>query len=560
MSSFSEDYIGIQDLTYIDEEMVEKTFKLLHSPAIALSLKTVLLQLLQTINELNKTTKVLYASQENKLLVDQYRIEELDDRGVENKKKQDVIDQVQDYLSKYHSRIFKSAMTGDSREEVKEIISTFISKHNIRIDGVTETHADTTQLIYDELLGFSILEPYMYDKNTAFDKFVEEIRINEYNDIRIVQAGLEKRVDEQFESPKHLEVFVEKLVRASGTTQRFDQTNPFIRLRIGDTTRVSIMRSPIARRTSGFVNGNVFHVRIRKQRKNPFTMQFLEDMGTLGPYSRLLLETASRNGVSMCFYGGTGTGKTGTLAAVIRCVPNDRSVITIAEIDEMDLVDIDLEKTIVVDGEVVPNPNYGKVRNSALMWEITDQHTKITSNTSGFQGGLNAGLTMSPETIVLQEIKGSEMSDMIECGLTDHQVFGTVHASDEEAFGIRTIHMCSDKLSDIDLILRQLPMAFQIIVQIARYADGTRKAASISELVGYDVATKRLLYDKLAVFEVTSIVLDANGKKKVNGSHRALKMPSDKLVERMRRKGGMLDNELEHLKTIYTRYKDMEAA
>lgn len=187
--------------------------------------------------------------------------------------------------------------------------------------------------------------------------------------------------------------------------------NPFVRLRMGSTIRVSLICNPIARDSNN--DGRpIVQMTIRKQSPKPFNKEFLIDNGTISSYGDRLIEVIMRGLISTAFYGGTNSGKTGTMTSYANRLDTKTRIISQAEIDEMNLRQMD--------------PVTGEAINSVLMWEA-DKDRDID-----FKKMINWALTFTPETLILQESKGPEIVDIVDASITGHQTVLTLHAKKYE--------------------------------------------------------------------------------------------------------------------------------
>ena len=319
------------------------------------------------------------------------------------------------------------------------------------------------------------------------------------------------QTDLAFRNYDHIRLFADRLSRAShkitGQAEFLSDEKNFIRLRYQESTRISIMSSPIAHDDLG--RGTI-QMAIRMQQDMPFTTEFLLSKGSVDVYTDELMTLLCKY-VSVVAYGGTGTGKTAMLRKYLNQIPADRRIITMAETDEMNLRRIDSRRFIKNDaGKDVENPEYLRSLNSVLMWECPDPKRKIAGDLMGISGMVNASLTFTPEVIVVQESKSGEIKDIIDAAVAGHQIFTTIHADSPEAFFIRILLMYQQAAANISdvLIQKQIPLAFPVIVNFKRYADSSRKIAEITELVGYDAVTFQPITRPLVQFVVTRNVVD----------------------------------------------------
>lgn len=473
---------------------------------------------------------------------------------------------VQDYLATVMSEQYNNADKDDEdAESIRKAIVNYIKSNSVKIETFDDekktmrlmTEDELCEYLMVEIRGFSVLQEAFEGPNA---ESIEEIQVNDYNDIRFIVGGEEQRTNLEFRSPEHVRLFADRLTRVAGLTgdaKTLSKENPFVRLRVGDTTRVSMMGEPFARRGSGIVQGEVIQMAIRKQRSKPFDRNFLLSKNSIDPYGDNLIATLVSTGVSINAYGGTGTGKTAMLRRYLSEIPNHRKTITLAEIDEMNLRQVDMRKYIVDKdtGLDIPNPDLHRAINSALMWECPDMEKVVHGKLKGFAGLVNACLTFTPETIVLQESKSGEIKDVIEAAISGHQVFTTIHANSPEAFFLRILLMYQQAAANISdsLILQQIPLAFPVIMCFKRYPDGSRKIAEVTELLGYDTIRNKPITNTLLKYVHEGTYFDPNlgpkGKLVMKGRHYAgKKFLSEKTISVMR-DGGLEDSVFQALKT-----------
>ncbi len=493
---------------------------------------------------------------------------------------------VEDILTQQYSDIL---INGQNSEKQNQVLVDTIHKILQNYRHLTE---ENKIKIVDNLSGYGPISKYM-----AFGRDdIEEIQINDFNNIVVIKNGKAISVEEQFKSPSDLNLFVSKLVNRASKQQKgvknISEADPYTRIRIGESTRVSIMGGGIVgrpitlQRTLPEDERKVppINICIRKQKNDPITTDQMLKWGSTDSYTLALLKAAIGHGVSVMGFGQTGSGKTAMFRAItVDCVPEDLRIVTVAETDEMQLRVLDTEeflyedvktkdengkftttKVIKVDenGKPVPNPNYLKPKINALMWEIPNKEIKILGAT-GFTGAVNATLTFTPEMIIFQETKGGEIKDLVEEAVSGHQVMTTIHVNDAKYVPLRILLMYQQsgtKISD-DKILQQVPAAFPLLVEFKRYKDGSRKVASVNELVGFDMTSQQAVLRPLSKFIVERNYIDSNGKRVVEGSFKAICDPLDE------REGTLLgimkdnfltDDEIAELKSLYEAAKDNE--
>ena len=442
----------------------------------------------------------------------------------ENKAELEAIGVIRAELRRKSSELLASAKTEKVIAELKGVISGMVAEKSLHVKA-NLTQEELVRVALEDIINYGELQPLINDSD------IEEIQVDDYDDIWVIRKGIAEKSNVKFKNAGQFLKVAEKMVRNSDQVLPWGSENPFIRLRLGDTTRVSIMRSPIARRDSAHVSKDaVIHMTIRKQKKDPFTREELISFGSIDENGDKLLSLAMKAKQSTVFFGETNTGKTAMMTTYASVI--ERRIITIAEIDEMNLRRIDTRKEIfdIAQNKMIRNPNYLTPMKRALMWEITDQSKKIFGNMSGFTGGVNASLTFSPETQILQEVKSGEVKDVMEASITGSQAILSTHANSNDALTDRIILMYTQSGANLpeDIIKSQIPSAFNIAVHVQRYEDGTRKLATISEILKYE--NGRVHYNILYQFVVDRLT-EVNGKKKVLGSFYLVNEPSPKMMD-----------------------------
>ena len=401
-----------------------------------------------------------------------------------------LIEEVQNELSRnYAEQYSKAPLNKDVKQVIKNLIPIIITKKNLQhLLGEKEDYEKNLDIVKEAITGLYPVEDYM---NTTGDEFIEEIRINGVKDINIVKDGLEIKTDREFNSMADLGRFAEKLMRLSGQTAALNTSSPFVRLRIGETTRVSIMADPIATGDVKFdKDGKTYNIAIRRQRSKPFTREFLLERKSINPALEKLLLLGTKYKISGLWIGGTGTGKTAMMRYILaNSIKPDTRVVVMAEIDELDLRQVDKD---------------GKALNSVVVWELPSLNKEIYAGMAGFQGLVNASLTFTPETIVLQETKGAEIKDLMTLAASGHQVITTLHANDVKALMSRIVTMFIDAGIEmpVEQIIELLINAFPWVVNIRKYPDGSRKIASIAELINVDPITKVPVFHTIMEYKI----------------------------------------------------------
>lgn len=450
--------------------------------------------------------------------------------------------ELQDYLIENHHENFVD-LAGDvsSRDIIECAIRTYCIENAVNLNSGNIDQ--TFMLLKKDILDYRILTDLIFDYDRPEDQRIEEIRVDDYNDIRIVVKGRVYRTDYSFDNPEEVFAIAQKLCRnGKGVMVKADR--PFVRVRLGNNIRVSIMINPVARRRNNNI-GPVVQIVIRKQRNKPFSNRFLINCGSINAYGDKLIETIIKAKISTAFYGGTNSGKTATMNSYVHRIDKDNRTISIAEIDEMDLRNIDVVS--------------GKAINSALMWEIQPKFNV------GYRQAVNYALTFSPETIILQEIKGEETVDAIDASITGHQIITTLHAANINVFGKRILGMYKQSGSDLsdELILEYVAEAFDLLISMKLYPDGIRRIREIAEITSYDRSNHTFVTNILMRYRVDDTkeykeeyIKEEVVKKKILGRFEVVDFISQKLQDKMLENGLSLNN-LNMLRDMYKEQRNL---
>lgn len=421
-----------------------------------------------------------------------------------------VID-VQEHLRNNYTKAFSSiADSKEDRDVIKKLIDDYVLNNNIAISNYSSS--EIIKHIQDEILNFGQLNDFIYDPD------IEEIRINGSNDpVKVMKMGKQYETDIII-SPQNVYIIAERMIRGSQNAKQLKKDMPFTRVRLGNNIRVTVMTDPIAREENS--DGRVIQMIIRKQSLRPFKKDFLLQ-NTINQYGYELLNSFLKYKISTVFYGGTNSGKTGTLRSFLdSSIPNNRRGITVAEIDEMNLRKV--------------NPITKASINEIMMWELSE-------SLMDFRKAVNAALTCSPEMLILQEMKGEECVEVMDASITGHQTVVTMHADNIKVFAERILSMYKQSGSDVQdsIILSLIPQAFPIIVQMAKLEDGSRRIISIDEIDGYDKQKNELTSINLLKYKIDDTIYsyDEDGNelsvKEIVGHYEANNFISERIKEKM---------------------------
>ena len=306
-----------------------------------------------------------------------------------------------------------------------------------------------TQELLDEVFGLGPLEPLLKDPA------VSDILVNSYRDVFVERRGILERTTTQFRDEAHLRLIIDRIVTAVG--RRVDESSPMVDARLPDGSRVNAIISPLT------LDGSCLS--IRRFGHDRLTAEDLLRNQTFTPGMLQFLEGCVRARLNILISGGTGSGKTTMLNVLSSYISNRERIITIE-----DAAELHLRQDHVVRLETRP-PNMegqGAVRQRQLV--------------------INS-LRMRPDRIILGEVRGEEALDMLQAMNTGHDgSLTTIHANAPRDALARLETMAA--MSGLNLperaIRQQTASAINIIVQITRLSDGSRKVVSISEITGME--------------------------------------------------------------------------
>jgi pilus assembly protein CpaF len=327
------------------------------------------------------------------------------------------------------------------------------------------------QELLDEIYGLGPLE-YLMDDDTITD-----ILVNGYDRIFVERFGKLELTDLKFISKEHLLNKVERILYNTG--RRVDEASPMVDTRLPDGSRVNIIIPPLG------VDGVMMS--IRRFPKRHLRDRDLIEKGTITEPMYKFLKIAVEKRLNILVSGGTGSGKTTTLNLLSGMIPDDERIVTIE-----DNAELRLQQHHVVRLESRP-------ANTEGVGEITQRDL------------LRNSLRMRPDRIVVGEVRGSEVLDMLQSMNSGHDgSMATIHANNPRDSLSRLelmIHLSGVSLTD-DAIRRQVVSALDLIIQITRGKDGVRRMTNITELTGID-NDNILMQD---IFTYTSYSTPKHGK------------------------------------------------
>ncbi len=356
-------------------------------------------------------------------------------------------------------------------EEIKPLVREFIKENHFPLSA-SELNAlilDTT----NEMLGLGPLEPLLKDDGIA------DILVNSHKQVFIERFGQLEETDIRFKDEDHLMRIINKIVSAVG--RRVDESSPLVDARLPDGSRVNVAIRPVA------VDGPM--VSIRKFSRRPYTLERLVESQSMADAMRVLLTAAVKGRKSIVISGGTGSGKTTMLNALSSQISNMERLLTIEDAAELQLQQIHVCRL-----ETKPPTLDG--RNEVRQREL-----------------LKNALRMRPDRIIVGEVRSEEAFDMLQAMNTGHEgSMCTIHANtprDAISRLEQMIGMAGMPMSQMS-IRQQIASAVDIIVQVERMHDGSRRLVSIAEVTGME--NEIIQMQELMTFK--KMGLDNNGKVK----------------------------------------------
>ena len=331
------------------------------------------------------------------------------------------------------------------RQQLQGLILQLVSEH-----GVPFSASERTRLaneVMDEVFGLGPLEPLLQDPT------VTDILVNTADVVYVERGGVLEETNVVFKDNHHLMHIIEKIVSEVG--RRVDESSPMVDARLKDGSRVNAIIPPLA------IDGPILS--IRRFGTDPLTAQDLLSYRELTPGMMGVLENAVKARLNVVVSGGTGAGKTTLLNVLSGFISPRERIVTIE-----DSAELRLKQRHVVRLECRP-PNIegkGGVRQRELL--------------------INA-LRMRPDRIIVGEVRGEEALDMLQAMNTGHDgSITTVHAnSPRDAIArIETMSLMANLNLPEGAMRQQIAAAIQIIVQVSRMSDGSRRVTHISEITG----------------------------------------------------------------------------
>lgn len=391
------------------------------------------------------------------------------------------------------------------KAELSQLVEKLLQQEPIPLN-MRERETLITEIQW-EVMGLGPLEPLIQDPT------VNDILVNRADQTYVERAGKLQRTDVRFRDEAHLRKVIEKIVSAVG--RRIDESSPMVDARLADGSRVNAIIPPLA------LDGS--SISIRKFSKDKLQIEDLVEKRSLTPEIAELLRGVVQARLNVLIAGGTGCGKTTILNILSGFIPPDERIITIE-----DSAELQLRQDHVVRLETRPPNVEGR-------GEVTQR--ELVKNT----------LRMRPDRIVLGEVRSGECLDMLQAMNTGHDgSLTTIHANTprDALTRVETLVAMAGLNLATKALRHYISSALDVIVQMTRLSDGTRKMTSLQEITGME--GEMITLQEIFLFEQTG--LDA--ERRVKGKFRATGV-RPKFVERFRALGIEIDPDVFDPTKIY---------
>jgi pilus assembly protein CpaF len=335
--------------------------------------------------------------------------------------------------------------TADRRDRLERVLGHILSREGPVLS--TQARALLIRRVVDEALGLGILEPLLEDAS------ITEIMVNGPEQIFVERSGRVERLPLRFASEEQLLQTIERIV--SAVNRRVDESNPMVDARLPTGERVNVIIPPLS------LSGATLTIR---RFPRAYTLAELVEFATLDEPIVMLLSGLVRAKFNIIVSGGTGAGKTTLLNALSGLIPEGERIVTVE-----DAAELQLQQDHVIRLESRPPNIEGK-------GEVTIRDLVRNS------------LRMRPDRIIVGEVRGGETLDMLQAMSTGHDgSLATVHANSAEdgLLRLQTLASMSELQVPFEALRDQINSAVDVLVQLVRHPDGSRRLSEIAMLASH---------------------------------------------------------------------------
>jgi len=387
------------------------------------------------------------------------------------------LEKLMDVRMEVHKRLLETlnlsainqAAEADLRREIGSIARESIHELGVVLNG--QDQKELLQDLMDEVTGLGPIQPLLRDET------VNDILINGPHQVFVERSGKLELTNVRFKDDRHLLRVIDKIVSAVG--RRVDESHPYVDARLEDGSRFNAMVPPCA------VDGAL--VSIRKFSKEKLSIEELINFGAFNEPMATYLQAAVATRLNIIVSGGTGSGKTTTLNALSGFIGSKERIVTIEDTAELQLQQVHV-------GRMESRP-----ANVEGKGEVSQRDL------------LRNALRMRPDRIIVGETRGDEVIDMLQAMNTGHDgSMTTIHANSARDAIARLENMIA--MTGVELPLKasraQIASAVNLIVQISRLQDGSRRMISITEITGMEGD----IIQMQEIFKFKRTGIDENGK------------------------------------------------
>jgi pilus assembly protein CpaF len=364
------------------------------------------------------------------------------------------------------------------KQEIRRLVERILVEDNCALPLNYSEKEKLFQEVEDEVLGLGPLEPFMKDPS------ISDVLVNTHKQVYVERHGKMEHTEAAFKDEAHLRRVIDKIVSAVG--RRIDESCPMVDARLPDGSRVNAIIPPLA------IDGPMLS--IRRFAVDALELEDLINLKTLPMEIGELLKLIVKARLNILISGGTGVGKTTFLNVLSRFIPDHERIVTIE-----DSAELYLKQEHVVRLETRPPNIEGK-------GEVTQRDLVRNS------------LRMRPDRIIVGEVRGSEVLDMFQAMNTGHDgSLSTIHANSprDALMRLETLVALTGLNIQNTFIRKYISSALNVIIQLSRLVDGSRKVISFQEITGMEGETITL--QEIFFFEQTGV--DVSGA--VKGRFRA---------------------------------------
>jgi len=352
-----------------------------------------------------------------------------------------------DLISKLNFSMLEDMDEAQRRDQVESLGRKLLAESSVKL-----TRADEERLIQDLLhdtFDLGPITPFLLDEE------VSDILVNTHRQVYVERLGKLEMTHAQFRDEAHLRLIIDRIISRVG--RRLDESSPLVDARLADGSRVNAIIPPVA------LDGPILS--IRRFRRRALSIENLLELGSVSEPMAHLLRGIVRARINCLITGGTGSGKTTLLNILSRYIPEGERIVTIE-----DSAELQLQQPHVVRLETRPPNIEGK-------GTITQRDL------------VRNALRMRPDRIVVGEVRGDEVLDMLQAMNTGHDgSLTTLHANSPrdalhrlENLVLMAGHTLPDKA-----IREQISSALEVVIHVSRMADGSRKVLGVEEIVGME--------------------------------------------------------------------------